>query len=200
MSPSERSRSQPAHDTESDNVPVLLPPPLRPLAPKPTPRFRPLAIRGSSDSLFASAQGQQSDPNRGRLDNRCAVCFKRECSLVSHKLHNGSSSLQHQRPLVTLQVPLPQDSFAASYSVRIAALYDGSSLGSTNPNVLDQLPIPPDLDQSHMHQLFHTCKYRFCLSSASCSTFANTKNRVCGGGTQSFHCPTTRKNQKRFAS
>lgn len=166
MSPPERSQSQSgsersAYEKARDNAPVLLslPLPLRPLAPKPTSRFRPLAIRVTSDSGFASTQGQPAGPSRGRRDNRCAVCFKRECSLVSHRLRHESSSLRRQQTLPSLRTAISQDSFSASYSLSIAALYDDSSPSPTNLCLLDQLPIPADLDRAHMHQLFHACTH-----------------------------------------
>lgn len=166
MSPPERSQSQSgserlAHKKARDNAPVLLslPLPLRPLAPRPTSRFRPLAIRGISDSGFASTQGQQASQGRGRKDNRCAVCFKRECSLVSHKLRHDTTSLRRQQTLPSLRTSTSQDSFSASYSLSIAALYDEPSPTSKNLGLLDQLPIPSDLDRAHMHQLFHACTH-----------------------------------------
>lgn len=157
MSPTEPSFSQPGTERSTHSIAknnVFVPPPvsLRPLAPKNILPLRPLAIRGSSDSLSGSA------PARGRTDNRCSVCFKRDCSLLSHKLHNAPSSLRRQRTPSALRAPIYQDSFSASYSLNFAALYDEPSPSPTNLTLLNQLPIPSDLDRLHMHQLFHACR------------------------------------------
>lgn len=203
MSPNEHPESQrapekPIPGTIKENVPLAL----RPLAPKAPPRFRPLAIRGSSDSLFASSSGQQTGQRRGRTENRCPVCFKRNCSLTSHKLHNEANSPRRSHALSIARIPLSQDNFAVSYAVNFAAFYDGSSASPANLKLLDQLTIPSDLNRPQMNQLFHTCKQTpFHLSPGQSTRLQLTvANRVCGRGTQALYSPAACTDQKRHAS
>lgn len=161
MSPNDHSKSQPAlerstHNPHKENVSLAL----RPLAPKAAPRFRPLAIRGSSESLFASSQGQaqHSGHIRGRAAVRCSVCYKRNCPLASHRLHDEAKRLRRSHTLSSTRATVQGDNSSASYAVEFAALYSSSNPSSADLGVLGQLPIPDDLNRPLMHQLFHTCK------------------------------------------
>lgn len=161
MSPNDQSKSQPAPErstsnTHKENVALAL----RPLAPKAASRFRPLAIRGSSESLFVSSQGQaqHSAQARGRTTLRCPVCYKRNCPLASHKFHDEARRLRRSQPLSSCRTTIHRDNSSDSYAVDFAALYDSSNPSADELGVLNQLPIPDDLNRSLMHQLFHTCK------------------------------------------
>lgn len=161
MSPNERLKSQPVPEISTSlpaqqNVSLAL----RPLAPKSAPRFRPLAIRGSSESLLLSSQrqGQQTGQGRGRTPVRCPVCFRRHCPIVSHKFHDEARRLRRSQTFFAARTTVPQDSLSASYGVDFAALYDEPTPGPDVLGILSQLPIPEDLHRPLMCQLFHHCK------------------------------------------
>lgn len=161
MSPNDHSTSQPAPErstsnTQKDNVALAL----RPLAPKAASRFRPLAIRGSSESLFTSSQGQAqySSQARARTSLRCSVCYKRNCPLASHKFHDEARRLRRSQALSASRTTIHRDNSSDSYAVEFAALYESSNPSADELGVLSQLPIPDGLNRPLMHQLFHICK------------------------------------------
>lgn len=88
-------------------------------------------------------------------DGRCEVCFRRSCSLLSHRLHTQST--RGQLLGTTSRLPsLPHDdAFASSYATTVGAWFIDEEIGS-QWNL--GLPTSRDLDQTKMQILFKDCE------------------------------------------
>ncbi len=143
-------------ETQQSNAPPLL----RSLAPKLAPRLPPFTIRAKSEASTTSSRGQQAARLGRTRDERCAVCFSRSCKLVSHKLHDASQKLRQHG---THQPPkrLGRDRvYSSSYSLKLAACYIFAGPRASRLDPFHSLPIPEDLDATHMQRLFHDCKLK----------------------------------------
>lgn len=126
----------------------------RTLAPKaPDPSPRPLSIRSHSTPL-----GKGLFTFRKPSD-RCQVCFKIGCHLISHKYY-GTSARTSNTGLQNSEYDLSYQSdpkFVASYTRRLGENFDPAKSPTRNSNVHYDLPLSPEMNTIGIHKLFHHC-------------------------------------------
>lgn len=132
-----------AAQDQSDRI-SNTPPTLRPLAPKPPEHIPIRAGRG---------------PPQVRQSDRCSTCFKRNCTLLSHRMYNTPSSKHRSRSTSRPPIPPRDHVFEASYASRLASRYIDKSLATDRIDPFFDLPLPTELQErkAQMHELFHKC-------------------------------------------
>lgn len=126
----------------------------RPLAPKaPESTSRPVAIRSHSTSV---TQRLLTTPVRR---DRCHVCFRLHCILVSHKLFTGTQRRVSPDHNLRLHASADHHEFAFISSYAYYTIQTSETGRNTVSPMLDfGLPVPSEFDTTETRRLFHNCK------------------------------------------
>lgn len=90
-----------------------------------------------------------------RTSDTCRVCFRRKCTLRSHRMYHGrtisSKGPSTSRPRI--------DTFDASYASKLVSRYVDKSVATQKVDPFHDLPLPAELHGYifQMHELFFTC-------------------------------------------